>query len=286
MAKSDNSRKPSNRRGGNFKKGNQQKGSFAERAREQVRAKKSGGSKPKKDPDLIRLNKYIANAGICSRREADTYIAAGNVSVNGEVITEMGFKVKRGDDVRFDGRRLNPEKKEYVLLNKPKNFITTTNDEKGRRTVMELISSASNNRLYPVGRLDRATTGLLLFTNDGDLAKRLTHPKHGVRKMYHVHLDKNLKSSDLQKIGEGITLDDGEVQVDEISYVQGAPKKEIGVVIHSGRNRIVRRIFEHLGYDVVKLDRVVFAGLTKKDLPRGHWRFLTEQEVINLGMIR
>ncbi|MET1258910.1 pseudouridine synthase [Flagellimonas sp. DF-77] len=286
MAKSDNGRKPSNRRGGNFKKGNQQKGSFAERAREQLRAKKSGGSKPKKDPDLIRLNKYIANAGICSRREADTYIAAGNVSVNGEVITEMGFKVKRDDDVRFDGRRLNPEKKEYVLLNKPKNFITTTNDEKGRRTVMELISSASNNRLYPVGRLDRATTGLLLFTNDGDLAKRLTHPKHGVRKMYHVQLDKNLKSSDLQKIGEGITLDDGEVQVDEISYVQGAPKKEIGVVIHSGRNRIVRRIFEHLGYDVVKLDRVVFAGLTKKDLPRGHWRFLTEQEVINLGMIR
>lgn len=284
MAKSDNSRKPSNRRDGNFKKGNSQKGSFAERARNQVRSK---SSKPQpKDPNLIRLNKYVANAGICSRREADTFIAAGNVSVNGEVVTEMGYKVKKTDDVRFDGRKLNPEKKEYVLLNKPKNFITTTRDEKGRRTVMELISSASNNRLYPVGRLDRATTGLLLFTNDGEMAKRLTHPKHGVRKMYHVHLDKNLKTSDMHKIAEGLTLEDGEVMVDEISYVQGAPKKEIGVVIHSGRNRIVRRIFEHLGYEVAKLDRVVFAGLTKKDLPRGHWRYLTEQEVINLGMIQ
>jgi len=287
MAKSDkgHGRKSSNRRDGNFKKRTDQKGSFAERARQQVRSK-SNKPKVQKDPDLIRLNKYVANAGICSRREADTFIAAGNVSVNGKVITEMGHKVRKTDDVRFDGRRLNPEKKEYVLLNKPKNFITTTSDEKGRRTVMELVSSASNNRLYPVGRLDRMTTGLLLFTNDGDLAKKLTHPKHGVRKMYHVQLDKNLKSSDLQQIVEGLTLEDGEVKVDEISFVQGAPKKEVGVVIHSGRNRVVRRIFEHLGYDVVKLDRVVFAGLTKKDLPRGHWRYLTEQEVINLGMIK
>ncbi len=260
--------------------------------------KKKFGSQPKvsspkrkaapkaSNPNEIRLNKYIANAGICSRREADTFIAAGNVTVNGKVVTEMGYKVQKNDDVRFDGRRLNPEQKEYVLLNKPKGFITTTNDEKGRRTVMELVSGASNSRLYPVGRLDRATTGLLLFTNDGDLARKLTHPKFGVRKIYHVVLDKNLTAADLRNIQEGLTLEDGEIQVDEIAYIQGAPKREVGVEIHSGRNRIVRRMFEHLGYTVAKLDRVVFAGLTKKDLPRGHWRNLTEQEVINLGMIR
>ena len=232
------------------------------------------------------MNRFIANAGVCSRREADTFIKAGNVTVNGKVITEMGHKVKRTDDVRFDGRKLNPEKKEYVLLNKPKNFITTTSDEKGRRTVMELVSSASKNRLYPVGRLDRNTTGLLLFTNDGDLAKKLTHPKPGVRKISHVHLDQNLKIADLRKIREGLQLEDGKIEVDEVDYVKGATKKEVGIEIHSGRNRIVRRIFEHLGYTVTKLDRVVFAGLTKKDLPRGHWRHLTQQEVINLGMIK
>lgn len=238
------------------------------------------------NPDEIRLNRYIANAGICSRREADTYIAAGNVTVNGKVVTEMGYKVKRSDDVRFDGRKLNPEKKEYILLNKPKNFITTTNDEKGRRTVMELVSSASNARLLPVGRLDRNTTGLLLFTNDGDLTTKLTHPRHGVRKMYQVTLDNNLSMSDLHKIQEGLELEDGSIQVDDVSYIQGAPKREVGIVLHSGRNRIVRRIFEHLGYQVIKLDRVVLAGLTKKDLPRGHWRHLTEQEIINLRMIK
>ncbi|MEM8926969.1 MAG: pseudouridine synthase [Bacteroidota bacterium] len=287
MAKSDNER---NRRPGNrkntFKKGTPPKGSFAEKANRYASQKRKPKPATNSNPDLIRLNKYIANAGICSRREADTFIAAGNVTVNGKPVTEMGYKVKKTDDVRFDGRKLNPEKKEYVLLNKPKNFITTTRDEKGRRTVMELVSSASNNRLYPVGRLDRNTTGLLLFTNDGDLAKKLTHPKHGVRKIYHVHLEKNVSIADIRKIREGITLEDGEVQVDEVDYVQGASKKEIGIEIHSGRNRIVRRIFEHLGYEVSKLDRVVFAGLTKKDLPRGHWRFLTEQEVINLGMIK
>ncbi|MBS9463964.1 rRNA pseudouridine synthase [Flagellimonas sp. 389] len=238
------------------------------------------------NPNEMRLNRYVANAGICSRREADTYIAAGNVSVNGKVITEMGYKVQLTDDVRFDGRKLNPEKKEYILLNKPKNFITTTNDEKGRRTVMELVSSASKSRLLPVGRLDRNTTGLLLFTNDGDLTKKLTHPTHGVRKIYHVHLDKNLTLADLRKIEEGLELEDGKVQVDDVSYIQGAPKKEVGIEIHSGRNRIVRRIFEHLDYHVTKLDRVIFAGLTKKDLPRGHWRHLTEQEVINLKIIK
>ncbi|MEL6485212.1 MAG: pseudouridine synthase, partial [Bacteroidota bacterium] len=249
-------------------------------------AKRKTTAKATKNPNEIRLNKYIANAGICSRREADTFIAAGNVTVNGKVVTEMGYKVQKNDDVRFDGRRLNPEQKEYVLLNKPKGFITTTNDEKGRRTVMELVSGASNSRLYPVGRLDRATTGLLLFTNDGDLARRLTHPKFGVRKIYHVVLDKNLTAADLRKIQEGLTLKDGEIQVDEIAYIQGSPKREVGVEIHSGRNRIVRRLFAHLGYTVAKLDRVVFAGLTKKDLPRGHWRNLTQQEVINLGMIK
>lgn len=236
--------------------------------------------------DKIRLNRFLANSGICSRREADTFIAAGNVSVNGKVVTEMGHKVSANDEVRFDGQIISPEKKEYLLLNKPKNFITTTRDERGRRTVMELISGASKARLLPVGRLDRNTTGLLLFTNDGDLAKKLTHPKHQVRKIYHVELDKNLKMSDLNKIKQGLALEDGEIFVDEVSYIANRPKSEVGVQLHSGRNRIVRRIFEHLGYQVVKLDRVVFSGLTKKDLPRGHWRHLSAQEVINLKMIK
>lgn len=285
MEKSDKNsdRRATGRQGGNFRKKSYARGNAPVR-RSKV-SKKPTKSIPS-DPNLIRLNKYVANAGICSRREADTYIAAGNVTVNGKVITEMGYKVNKTDDVRFDGRRLNPEKKEYVLLNKPKNFITTTSDEKGRKTVMELISSASNNRLYPVGRLDRNTTGLLLFTNDGEMSKKLTHPKFGVRKIYHVVLDKNLTAADLRNIQEGLDLDDGRISVDEVAYIQGSPKKEVGIEIHSGRNRIVRRIFEHLGYQVIKLDRVVFAGLTKKDLPRGHWRHLTQQEVINLGMIK
>ena len=234
---------------------------------------------------LIRLNKYLANAGLCSRREADTLIAAGNVTVNGKTVTEMGYKVNPRDTVKFDGRLISPEKKEYILLNKPKNFITTTRDERGRRTVMELITNASKSRVVPVGRLDRNTTGLLLFTNDGDLAKKLTHPKHNIRKIYHVELDKTLKATDFKKIASGLNLEDGPIQVDEISFVTNKSKKEVGLQIHSGRNRIVRRIFEHLGYEVIKLDRVVFAGLTKKDLPRGHWRHLSEQEVINLRML-
>jgi len=280
MAKSDNNkgRRPSKSfNGGDRKKPFDKK--FSSKPRRNAPRKTS-------NPDEIRLNRYIANAGICSRREADTYIAAGNVTVNGKTVTEMGFKVKRSDDVRFDGKRLDLEKKEYILLNKPKNFITTTSDEKGRRTVMELVSSASKNRLLPVGRLDRNTTGLLLFTNDGDLTKKLTHPKHNVRKIYHVHLDNNLSLGDLHKIEAGLELEDGAITVDSVSYIQGAPKREVGVEIHSGRNRIVRRIFEHLGYNVTKLDRVIFAGLTKKDLPRGHWRHLTEQEVVNLKNIK
>ena len=270
--------KSSGRGAGNYRKKSYTRGNAP--------IKKHREINPTANSGLIRLNKYVANAGVCSRREADTYIAAGNVTVNGKPVTEMGHKVSLTDEVRFDGRLLNPEKKEYILLNKPKNFITTTRDEKGRRTVMELISNATKSRLVPVGRLDRNTTGLLLFTNDGDLAKKLTHPRYGVRKLYHVELSKNLKTDDLHKIQEGIMLEDGLIKVDEISYLNNAPKKEVGVEIHSGKNRIVRRIFEHLGYDVVKLDRVVFANLTKKDLPRGHWRPLTSQEVINLGMIQ
>ncbi|RDY59442.1 pseudouridine synthase [Flagellimonas nanhaiensis] len=280
MTRSDKNRgrKPSQRDGGGYQKN--------QYGKSRQHSNKKSTPQKKSNPNEIRLNRFVANAGICSRREADTYIAAGNVSVNGKVITEMGYKVKLTDDVRFDGRKLNPEKKEYILLNKPKNFITTTSDEKGRRTVMELVSNASNARLLPVGRLDRNTTGLLLFTNDGDLTKKLTHPKHGVRKIYHVFLDKNLSLGDLHKIEDGLKLEDGPVEVDSVSFIQGAPKREVGIEIHSGRNRIVRRIFEHLGYQVTKLDRVIFAGLTKKDLPRGHWRHLTEQEVVNLKMIQ
>ena len=229
-----------------------------------------------------RLNKFIADAGICSRRNADVYISAGNVTVNGVVMTTLGYRVKPTDEVRFDGKLLSSEKKEYILLNKPKGFITTTNDEKGRKTVMDLVANATNVRILPVGRLDRATTGLLLLTNDGELTKKLTHPTHGVRKIYHVILDRKLEYKDFVAIQEGLELEDGFIEVDEISYVNDKPKNEIGIKIHSGRNRIVRRIFEHLGYQVDKLDRVVFAGLTKKDLPRGHWRRLTQQEVINL----
>ncbi len=233
----------------------------------------------------IRLNKFIANAGICSRREADVYIAAGNATVNGKIVTEMGYKVQPSDIVRFDGQLLTPEKKQYLLLNKPKNYITTTDDEKGRKTVMDLIVGATKERLYPVGRLDRATTGLLLFTNDGEMAKKLTHPKHQVRKLYHATLDKKLAMRDLQKISENFVLEGKMVFVDAISYVDGKPKTEVGIEIHSGRNRIVRKIFAHFGYTVIKLDRVIFAGLTKKNLPRGRHRFLTPQELNYLKMI-
>lgn len=247
-------------------------------------------SKPKQtvqksESDGIRLNKYISNAGICSRREADVYINAGNAMVNGKIVTEMGYKVQPTDEVKFDGSLINPEKKRYVLLNKPKNFITTMDDDRGRKTVMELIANASKERIYPVGRLDRNTTGLLLFTNDGEMAKKLTHPKSGIQKLYHVSLDKKLANSDLQKIAEGFTMEDRRVIVDEISYILNESKTEVGVKIHSGRNRIVRKIFEHFNYNVVKLDRVLFAGLTKKDLPRGHWRHLTEMEVNTLKML-
>lgn len=231
----------------------------------------------------IRLNKYISNAGICSRRDADLYIETGSASVNGKIITEMGYRVQPTDEVRFDNVLINPETKRYVLLNKPKNYITTMEDERGRKTVMEIVDKACKERIYPVGRLDRDTTGLLLFTNDGELAKKLTHPKHNKRKLYHATLDRKVALKDLQSIAEGPEIDGKKVWVDDVAYVQGQSKNEVGIEIHSGRNRIVRKIFAHFGYTVVKLDRVIFAGLTKKDLPRGHYRHLTEQEIINLN---
>jgi 23S rRNA pseudouridine2605 synthase len=238
------------------------------------------------DEGLTRLNKYIANAGICSRREADDLILAGVVSVNGEVITELGYKVKDGDVVKYNKSVLKGERLVYLLLNKPKDFITTTDDPQERKTVMSLIVNACKERVYPVGRLDRNTTGVLLMTNDGDLARKLTHPSFEVQKVYQVELDKALKSSDFQLISEGIKMEDGLVKVDDIAYVgSGDDKSVLGVEIHSGKNRIVRRIFESLDYKVKKLDRVIFAGLTKKDLPRGRWRFLTPMEVANLKMM-
>jgi 23S rRNA pseudouridine2605 synthase len=234
----------------------------------------------------MRLNKYIAKSGVCSRREADKLIETGAITVNGKIVTEMGHKVHRRDKVMLEGQLLRAEQLHYILLNKPKGFITTTDDPQERKTVMTLVEKATNDRIYPVGRLDMKTTGLLLFTNDGDLAKKLTHPKHRVRKVYQVTLDKPLTKTDMQKIVDGLTLEDGEIIVDKIAYVEGSDnKKEVGIQLHSGRNRIVRRIFEHLGYEVLKLDRVVFAGLTKKDLPRGRWRRLTPKEVDFLKMI-
>lgn len=235
--------------------------------------------------DGIRLNRYISNSGICSRREADVFINAGNVKINDKIVTEMGYKVQVTDVVKFDDAVINPETKRYLLLNKPKNYITTTDDERDRKTVMDLIVNATKERMYPVGRLDRNTTGLLLFTNDGDMAKKLTHPKNNIKKLYHASLDKKLTLAHLQQIANDFVLDDKTVHVDAISYVANESKSEIGIEIHSGRNRIVRRIFEHFGYTVVKLDRVMIANLTKKNLPRGKYRMLTDQEVINLKML-
>jgi 23S rRNA pseudouridine2605 synthase len=236
-----------------------------------------------KDDGLIRLNRYIANSGICSRRKADELIEAGVVSVNNVPVTELGHKVDPyKDEVRYNGELLKREKKVYVLLNKPKDYITTTDDPQERRTVMQLVEKASRERIYPVGRLDRNTTGLILMTNDGELADKLSHPRNGITKIYHVELNKNLSQGDFNKIQFGLELEDGLIKPDNVSYVAGASKKEIGIQIHSGKNRIVRRIFEHLGYDVVKLDRVVYGNLTKKDLPRGRWRFLEEHELIQI----
>ncbi len=237
------------------------------------------------DPnEPIRLNKFLANAGICSRREADTFIQAGVVKVNGNVVTELGTKVSRTDEVLFHDQPVRLEKKVYVLLNKPKDYVTTSDDPQQRKTVMDLVKNACPERIYPVGRLDRNTTGVLLLTNDGDLASKLTHPKFLKKKVYHVFLDKNVTAHDMSQIAEGITLDDGEIHADAIEYASDTDKSQVGIEIHSGKNRIVRRIFESLGYRVIKLDRVQFAGLTKKNVRRGDWRFLTEKEVDMLRM--
>ena len=237
------------------------------------------------DPnEPIRLNKFLANAGVCSRREADEFIMAGVVSVNGEVVTELGTKIKRSDIVKFHDQPVSIERKVYVLLNKPKDCVTTSDDPQARKTVMDLVKGACSERIYPVGRLDRNTTGVLLLTNDGDLASKLTHPKFLKKKIYHVYLDKNLTKADMEQIAAGIQLEDGEIHADAISYSDEVKRDQVGIEIHSGKNRIVRRIFESLGYKVMKLDRVFFAGLTKKGLRRGEWRYLTEQEVNFLRM--
>lgn len=280
MARSDSNSddKKSGRQGGTFRKKSYARGNAP--IRKKTEAKKLS------NPNEMRLNRYVANSGVCSRREADIYIAAGNVTVNGKAITEMGYKVQLGDDVRFDGRRLNPVKKEYVLLNKPKDFTTTGRDEHGRRTARSLVSKASKAELKPIGKLDKDTTGLIVFTNDGEMAKRLNSPKNGIRKIYHVELNKPLRSADMKRIKEGLSVEDHVVRVQDISFVDNAPKNQVGIELSSSRNNIVRKIFAELEYEIVKLDLVVYAGLTKKDLPRGHWRFLTEQEVINISMIK
>ena len=237
------------------------------------------------DPnEPLRLNKFLANAGVCSRREADEFIQAGVVTVNGEIVTELGTKILRTDLVKFHDQPVSIEKKVYVLLNKPKDYVTTSDDPQQRKTVMDLVKNACTERIYPVGRLDRNTTGVLLLTNDGDLASKLTHPKYLKKKIYHVYLDKNVTAHDLQQIADGIQLEDGEIKADDIQYAHPTDKKQVGIEIHSGKNRIVRRIFESLGYRVQKLDRVQFAGLTKKNLKRGDWRYLTEEEVDRLRM--
>ncbi|WP_326985070.1 pseudouridine synthase [Chryseobacterium sp. MYb264] len=235
--------------------------------------------------DTIRLNKFIANSGICSRREADELITQGLVEVNGKVVTEMGYQVQKTDKVVFDGQSITPEKPVYVLLNKPKGYISTTKDDKARKTVMDLVANASPYRVFPVGRLDRSTTGVILLTNDGHMTKKLTHPSFDAKKIYHVTLDKKLTHEDMKLIAEGIRLDEGVAVVDQISFIEGKPKTEVGIEIHIGWNRVIRRIFQRLGYEVEALDRVMFAGLTKKNIKRGHWRILTDQEVNNLKML-
>lgn len=248
--------------------------------------KERPSSKPfsKNNDDTMRLNRYLANAGVCSRRQADDYILAGVVTINGKVVTELGTKVLPGDIVKFNNESIKQERKVYILLNKPKDYITTAEDDRGRKTVLELIRGACRERVMPVGRLDRNTTGILLLTNDGEMAAKLIHPRSNKKKIYHVFLDKNIKIDDMKAIATGIELDDGFIKADDISYADPVDKTQIGIEIHSGRNHLVRRIFEHFGYKVVKLDRVYFAGLTKKALPRGRWRFLTPDEVSMIKM--
>lgn len=263
-----------------FGKGGEKSGKFVPYKERE----KKGDPMPSFNEDEIRLNKYLSNAGVASRREADVLIQTGVVSVNDQIILEMGYKIKPGDVVKYDGQTINAEIKRYVLLNKPKDFITTMDDPLGRKTVMSLVKKACKERIYPVGRLDRETTGLLLFTNDGDLAKKLTHPKYKASKIYHVEANKPVTLEDVEKMKAGITLEDGLIKCDHVEFIENGGSREIGVELHSGKNRVVRRIFESLGYEVVRLDRVKFSGLTKKDLPRGFYRHLTEKEVAFLKM--
>ncbi len=264
---------------GNFSKGKQDDRRYMNKA-----GNKSTSGKMAKNSDEIRLNKYVANAGVCSRREADVHIATGLVSVNGKVITEMGYKVKPGDEVRYDGSRISPEKKAYVLLNKPKGFATTTSEGKGR-TVMDLVANATNSKIKPIGRLGRNSKGLLLFTNDDTIHKKFTNSKNGVARLFHIELDKNLKLEDLKKIQNGFKIDGKLIEVEEISYIDGATKKEVGLKIKNTGNTIIRTILEFFNYDILSLDCVAIGHLTKKDIPRGHWKHLTEQELNTLRML-
>jgi 23S rRNA pseudouridine2605 synthase len=259
--------------------------SVQRKPRRTIRPRANSSKEPKTglENESIRLNKYIASTGVCSRRQADEFITAGLVTINGKLVTELGIKVNPGDVVKYNGETLREEKKVYILLNKPKDYVTTVEDPHAKRTVLDLVKGACKERIYPVGRLDRNTTGVLLLTNDGDLTKRLTHPRFEKLKIYHVFLNKNIKPADMEKIATGVTLEDGFIKADAVNYADPVDKTQVGVEIHSGRNHIVRRIFEHLGYEVSKLDRVYFAGLTKKNLPRGEWRFLSEKEV---GMLK
>ena len=288
----DKSRPGSGRQGG-YKKDSNSRGNAPIRKAPSKFATKSDAAKadtpkapksPKRpsNPDEIRLNRYISNSGMCSRRDADIYIQSGNVKVNGVVVTEMGHRVKLTDVVQFDGVNITPEKKEYVLLNKPKNFSTAGDDSPGSANVLDLVRGASKSNLLPVGRMDKTTTGLLLFTNDTEMVQKFTVPNQRSSKVYQVSLDKNLKFEDLEKIQKGLMIDDHKVFVEEITYIEDQPKSEIGIKMKTSNVKVVRKIFEHLKYDVLKVDRVTFAGLTKKNLPRGDWRFLTEQEIINL----
>lgn len=267
----DSSRSNNNAKGKSFARGN-------------APFKKKVTTPKASNPNEIRLNKYISNSGICSRREADEHIAIGLVTVNGKVITEMGYKVKLEDEVRYDGQRVNPEKKAYVLLNKPKGFATTTSEGKGR-TVMDLVANATSSRIKPIGRLGRNSTGLLLFTNDESIHEKFTNSKNGVSRLFQIELDKNLKYEDLKQIKEGFKIDGKLISVEEISYIDGAPKKEIGLKIKNTGNTIIRTIFEHFNYDLIKVDCVMIAEMTKKDIPRGHWKHLTEQEINTLKML-
>ncbi|MDT0687526.1 pseudouridine synthase [Autumnicola psychrophila] len=280
MSRNDKSSggKMSGRQGGGERKKSYSRGNAPVKKNTEAKEK----SKSSSASDGIRLNKYIANAGVCSRRDADIYISSGNVTVNGKTVTEMGYKVQLNDDVKFDGRSLNPEKPEYFLLNKPKGFFTTGSVVKGGRTVMDIMGKASKSKLDPVGKLDTQAMGLLLFTNDGTLAKSLAKPKNGIRQIYHLELNKVLSQEDLEKIREGVFVDRTKLIVQDVSYVTDRPKNEVGLEIKSIKPHIVQKLFKTLGYEIVKMDRVVYGGLTKKDLPRGHYRSLTQQELINL----